>query len=633
MIAVMATAISLLDACGSASSSGANPSLVAIKITPANSLILLAGSRQLTATGVYSDGSTQNISSQVAWSASSAPNPTNFVEVSSSGVATGMSLGASVIGATLGTVTGLLQLTVDTNGFSSGTTAILTVPFQSTDVDAAYLAESQSMIQGAYAVQEVNLDADQFSSVLPVPVALLASIPMPVGFVPNATVASLTSSKVAVISYMSPDIQIIDASNDATNNTVIATFTAPISKVVTFNGNKCMICAAVVNPTNDQLILSTAQGYYAMDLGSGTFTPLPFTPTAFPAQSFALNPIATEPYILSPTFGQNPNLPSEVQILNLTTNSVVTSTSSGLTSPLGVAVDVITNYAAIVDANASNESLGTLAAPADPLFSLASDLGVCAGQPPRMNMVALGATANANPNAAAHTLFSSQTAGNCVGFQVWPNPAAGQLAPSQVYYGYGPMPATPDGPFVNGNDPNTIATFTSVVDKKNYGLLVDANEDWVAKINLGAVLTSANIGPGSSSPLPAAVVIPPPDLQASLGSDPIRFLPTPATAVTLSATTINFGSPNVGTSSPALPVTLSYIGATLLDISSIVIQGADAGDFAETDNCSNGPLAPGSCTISITFSPTATGMRSATLAVTDDGGDSPQIVSLSGTGT
>jgi hypothetical protein len=103
--------------------------------------------------------------------------------------------------------------------------------------------------------------------------------------------------------------------------------------------------------------------------------------------------------------------------------------------------------------------------------------------------------------------------------------------------------------------------------------------------------------------------------------------------VTLSATTINFGSPNVGTSSPALPITLSYIGATLLDISSIVIQGADAGDFAETDNCSNGPLAPGSCTISIIFSPTATGMRSATLAVTDDGGDSPQTVSLSGTGT
>src|SRR5208282_6200839 len=100
-----------------------------------------------------------------------------------------------------------------------------------TETDAAYLPEPLTQIQGAYAVQEVNLDADQFSSVLPVPVALMASVPMPAGFVPNATAASPTSGLVAVISYTSPDVQIIDASNDptdVTNNLVIDTFKSPV---------------------------------------------------------------------------------------------------------------------------------------------------------------------------------------------------------------------------------------------------------------------------------------------------------------------------------------------------------------------------------------------------------------------
>src|SRR5208283_4590409 len=119
-------------------------------------------------------------------------------------------------------------------------------------------------IQGAYAVQEVNLDADQFSNVLPVGVALLASVPMPPGFVPNAAVGSQSSFLVVVISYSSPEVQIIDASNvpsDLNNNTVIAAFTAPVSQTVTINGITCMICAAVVNPVDHNLLLSTAQGF------------------------------------------------------------------------------------------------------------------------------------------------------------------------------------------------------------------------------------------------------------------------------------------------------------------------------------------------------------------------------------
>jgi hypothetical protein len=58
-------------------------------------------------------------------------------------------------------------------------------------------------------------------------------------------------------------------------------------------------------------------------------------------------------------------------------------------------------------------------------------------------------------------------------------------------------------------------------------------------------------------------------------------------------------------------------------------------DFTEVnDGCSGLTLAPGSsCSVSIDFSPTASGTRSGTLIVTDNAPDSPQSVPISGTGT
>jgi hypothetical protein len=105
------------------------------------------------------------------------------------------------------------------------------------------------------------------------------------------------------------------------------------------------------------------------------------------------------------------------------------------------------------------------------------------------------------------------------------------------------------------------------------------------------------------------------------------------TIVQLSASSINFGNQKVGTKSPAVPVQLTNLGSTNLSISQIAITGADPEDFAETNNCGNSVPAGGSCTIKIRFEPTATGQRSASLAVSDDGGGSPQMVALTGTGT
>lgn len=105
-----------------------------------------------------------------------------------------------------------------------------------------------------------------------------------------------------------------------------------------------------------------------------------------------------------------------------------------------------------------------------------------------------------------------------------------------------------------------------------------------------------------------------------------------APAVTLGATNVAFGNQLVGTSSAAQVVGLTNTGTATLTISSITITGANSGDFSQTNTCGSSVAAGANCSISVIFKPTATGNRAASATITDDAADSPQSVSLTGTG-
>ncbi len=106
----------------------------------------------------------------------------------------------------------------------------------------------------------------------------------------------------------------------------------------------------------------------------------------------------------------------------------------------------------------------------------------------------------------------------------------------------------------------------------------------------------------------------------------------PAAAL-LSAAMLAFGSQNVGQTTSAQTVTLSYMTSTDLSITSITITGGQSSDYAQTSNCGTSLVAGGNCTISVTFSPQATGTRTAAIQITDNASNSPQTISLTGTGT
>jgi hypothetical protein len=108
----------------------------------------------------------------------------------------------------------------------------------------------------------------------------------------------------------------------------------------------------------------------------------------------------------------------------------------------------------------------------------------------------------------------------------------------------------------------------------------------------------------------------------------LTISPAPPT-VTFQPSTLSFVSQTVGTQSAAQTITLQNAGGLALAISSIQISG----DFAETNNCPASLAALASCTVSVTFTPSATGTRQATLTVADNSANSPQTVALSGIGT
>jgi hypothetical protein len=106
-----------------------------------------------------------------------------------------------------------------------------------------------------------------------------------------------------------------------------------------------------------------------------------------------------------------------------------------------------------------------------------------------------------------------------------------------------------------------------------------------------------------------------------------------ATVVSLSATSLAFGNQSVGTTSTAQTVTLSNTGNAALSITGLALTGTNASDFAQTNTCGSSVAGGSNCTISVTFTPAASGSRTASVSITDNASGSPQTVSLSGTGT
>jgi hypothetical protein len=99
--------------------------------------------------------------------------------------------------------------------------------------------------------------------------------------------------------------------------------------------------------------------------------------------------------------------------------------------------------------------------------------------------------------------------------------------------------------------------------------------------------------------------------------------------VALTPTSATFAAQAVGTTS--LPKTFALTNNQTVTLNSIVI--ATTGDFGvAATTCTTSLAAKGRCTISVVFTPAATGTRTGKLSVSDSANSSPQTSTLLGKG-
>jgi hypothetical protein len=123
--------------------------LVSIAVTPANPSIAAAGStQQFTATGTYSNGSTQGLTTAVTWSSSSIGVAAISNAAGSHGLATAVVAGSTTITATSGSIAGTATLTVTSGG--SAVPLVWDAPTTNTDGSALNPATDLSVYKIYY---------------------------------------------------------------------------------------------------------------------------------------------------------------------------------------------------------------------------------------------------------------------------------------------------------------------------------------------------------------------------------------------------------------------------------------------------------------------------------------------------
>ena len=139
---------------------------------------------------------------------------------------------------------------------------------------------------------------------------------------------------------------------------------------------------------------------------------------------------------------------------------------------------------------------------------------------------------------------------------------------------------------------------------------------------------------GALSPLPGSPFSP-----GATGNQGLAISGTPSStqavsgpAASLFPSSQSFDSVTVGQPATTHVITLTNTGDQLVLITKVSIGGLNAPDFTQTATCLVSLKPGGTCSISVTFTPTAPGLRQATLTVTDNAPSGSQSVPLTGTG-
>jgi hypothetical protein len=175
------------------------------------------------------------------------------------------------------------------------------------------------------------------------------------------------------------------------------------------------------------------------------------------------------------------------------------------------------------------------------------------------------------------------------------------------------------------NTGNATLTITSLTSSGDFAQTNTCGSSVAAGANctINVTFTPTNINTRSG-----AITI----ADNATGSPQSVTLTGKGTYVLLAPTNLNFGKVTVGMSSSPQSITFTNTSKRAMTIRSVTIIGMNSTDFSQTNTCGTSVAGGASCSISVTFKPTATGTRRGSVSIADTGGASPQTVSLVGTG-
>ncbi len=152
-----------------------------------------------------------------------------------------------------------------------------------------------------------------------------------------------------------------------------------------------------------------------------------------------------------------------------------------------------------------------------------------------------------------------------------------------------------------------------------------ATQVYIAQNAFISNIATLPVGPATIQPPPLPPPpAPPPPAAPGAGLSNTQILVNPAGLL--------FATQNVGASlNKTQTVTIANPSSSALSLNGFTITGTNAADFTGSWNCP-GTLAAGqSCTVTITYTPGGSGVRTALLSINNSTGGSPQTVSLTGT--
>ena len=366
--AIFATVI--FPSCGSSSSPPPKPTLQSIAVSPANPQLLLGTNQQFTATGKLTDGSTQDLTQTVKWSASDSTVMLVNNSASRVGIGNTRGPGTATISASNGTLTGTATVTVTrrtpaflfasnlsdktisgftVNPASGALTPVSGSPFPTPtgDTSIAVNRDFKFLYAADFGLNQVSAFSVNGDGSL----SALFGTPFPAGNGPVSVVTHPTADFLYVTNQGSGEVMVFVIDPELTSSGSVAIGNSPLFSAITSEGAYYY-----------QTISSLAQiAGFSVSASDGSLTPVSGSPfsTGFFPNRIAIDPADKFLYVTIPTSFMGTSTSVYAYTIDAASGALTAVPGSPFTTgenPVSAAVDISGRFLFV--ANGANTANG-----------------------------------------------------------------------------------------------------------------------------------------------------------------------------------------------------------------------------------------------------------------------------------